>query len=47
MPFKSRKQQKYMWMMHPDIAKRWAAEGKGYVAGKGKKKSRKSASKHR
>lgn len=28
-----------MWMKHPEIAKRWTAEGKGYV--KGKKKTKK------
>ena len=26
-----------MWKNHPDIAKRWADEGKGYVVGKKKK----------
>lgn len=23
MPFKSEKQRKYLWMKHPDIARRW------------------------
>jgi len=26
MPFKSKKQQRYMWIHHPKIAKRWAHE---------------------
>lgn len=26
MPFQSKSQQRYLWMKHPDIAKRWAAE---------------------
>ena len=42
MPFKSEKQRKYMWAKHPDIAKRWEDEGKGYVERKKheKKKSK-------
>lgn len=36
MPFKSENQRRYMWKKHPDIAKRWADEGKGYVAKRGK-----------
>ena len=38
MPFVSEKQRKYMWKRHPEIAKRWAREGKAYVKGKKKKK---------
>ena len=26
MPFKSDKQRKFMWLKHPDIAKRWTQE---------------------
>lgn len=26
MPFKSEAQRRYLWMYHPDIAKRWAKE---------------------
>ncbi len=26
MPFKSEKQRRYMWMKHPEIAKRWSDE---------------------
>lgn len=26
MPFKSEKQRRYMWMKHPDIARRWTEE---------------------
>lgn len=28
MPFKSEKQRRFMWSQHPDIAQRWADEGK-------------------
>ena len=38
MPFRSEKQRRYMWAFLPAIAKRWVAEGKGYVAKKKKKK---------
>ena len=31
MPFKSERQRKYLFAKHPEIAKRWVAEGKGYV----------------
>jgi len=31
MPFKSLKQKRFMYSQHPKIAKRWEAEGKGYV----------------
>lgn len=33
MPFKSEKQRRYMYAKHPKIAAKWAAEGKGNVAG--------------
>lgn len=26
MPFRSEKQRRYLWMKHPDIAKRWTSE---------------------
>jgi hypothetical protein len=26
MPFKSEKQRKYLWVKHPEIAKRWTKE---------------------
>ena len=26
MPFRSEAQRRYLWMYHPDIAKRWAKE---------------------
>ena len=44
MPFKSKKQMRYMYSQHPDIAKKWSAEakseGKAQVQpGKKKKKS--------
>ncbi len=28
MPFKSKKQMRYMYSQHPDIARRWTAEAK-------------------
>ena len=31
MPFKSSKQRRFMFSRHPEIAKRWATEGKAYV----------------
>lgn len=31
MPFKSEKQRRFMYSQHPEIAQRWAKEGKGYV----------------
>lgn len=33
MPFKSEAQRRLMWAKHPEIAKRWSAEGKGKVYG--------------
>jgi hypothetical protein len=30
-PFKSEKQRRFMYSQHPEIAQRWADEGKGYV----------------
>lgn len=29
MPFQSEAQRRYLWMKHPEIAKRWAAEYPG------------------
>lgn len=40
MPFESEKQRRFMYAKHPAIAKRWEAEGKGYVKGKSKDKPR-------
>lgn len=31
MPFRSEAQRRYMFSQHPDIARRWASEGKAYV----------------
>lgn len=28
MPFKSEAQRRYLWIHHPEIAKRWASESK-------------------
>lgn len=28
MPFKSQKQEKYMWANHPSLARKWKEEGK-------------------
>jgi len=50
MPFKSYKQQRYMFLKHPEIAKRWAdkygtkEKPKGYKPSKKIKKSIKKAS---
>ena len=30
-PFSSKAQERFMWSQHPEIAKRWVKEGKGYV----------------
>lgn len=35
MPFHSEAQRRYMFSQHPEIAKRWVAEGKGYIQKKG------------
>ena len=40
MPFRSENQKRYLWAKHPDIAKRWSKEGKGYVKGKKKPSKR-------
>lgn len=37
MPFKSRRQQKYMFSQHKDIAEKWRKEGKAYVKPEKKK----------
>lgn len=39
MPFKSKKQRKWMWANKPDIAEKWTREGKGKIkSSKSKKK---------
>lgn len=38
MPFKSEKQRRFLWLKHPDIARKWADEEK--AAGKKKVKLR-------
>lgn len=44
MPFRSRRQARFMFAKHPKIAKRWVKEGGGKVkiakGGKGKKKEK-------
>lgn len=42
MPFSSEKQRRFMWAKHPEIAEKWAEEGKGHVEKKkkGKRRSR-------
>lgn len=37
MPFRSERQRRFMFSQHPDIARRWVAEGKGYIKEKGGK----------
>ncbi len=34
MPFVSDRQRRFMWAVHPGIARRWSAEGNGGVVGK-------------
>ena len=42
MPFKSEAQRRYLWLKHPDVAKKWAhepgAKNKGLPMHKGKTK---------
>ena len=40
MPFKSTKQRAFMYSQHPEIARKWAKEGKGYVKRKKKPSKR-------
>lgn len=41
MPFRSERQRRYLWLAHPDIAKRWSAEyGSKPVSRKTRKVSR-------
>lgn len=40
MPFKSEKQRRYMFKFLPDIAKRWAEEGRAYIRKKKPNKSK-------
>ena len=43
MPFRSEKQRRYLWMHHPEIAKKWTKEhGSKIVPSKKKKKSKKA-----
>lgn len=44
MPFESDAQRRYMYSQHPDIAKRWAREGKGYVKRKATRGSKRRKS---
>ena len=43
MPFKSEKQRRYLWVKHPEIARKWTkkygSKPKGKKKGKSKKKS--------
>jgi hypothetical protein len=43
MPFRSAKQRAYMYAVHPDIAKRWAAEFGNAIVSGGKKPAKKPA----
>lgn len=40
MPFQSERQRRYLWMFHPDIAKRWTAEYGTQIRVKPKRKRR-------
>ena len=46
MPFKSEKQKKFMFANHPEIAKKWMKEGKGYVQKKHKEGEHKMSGGH-
>lgn len=37
MPFKSKKQRKYMWAKHPEIAEKWTKKYGSKIKGKKKK----------
>lgn len=39
MPWASEKQRRYMWSQHPEIAEKFAEEGKNYVKKKKKKRA--------
>jgi len=39
MPFRSEKQRRYMWMHHPEIAKRWTKKYGSKVVKKAAKKA--------
>lgn len=41
MPFRSEKQRRYMYMFHPDIAKRWTKKYGSKIVKKSKKSKRK------
>jgi hypothetical protein len=38
MPYSSEKQRRFMYSQHPEIAQRWADEGKNYVKDKESRK---------
>lgn len=40
MPFESEAQRRFMFSQHPEIAKKWAKEGKAYVVGEHKKRQK-------
>ncbi len=46
-PFKSEKQRRYLWMHHPEIAKKWTKEHGSKPVGKKKKKKKKSSADYR
>jgi hypothetical protein len=41
MPFKSEKQRRYMWMKHPNIAKKWVKKYGSKIVKKSKKGKKK------
>ena len=40
MPFKSKKQRKFMWARHPEIARRWTEKYGSKIQSKKKKKKK-------
>lgn len=42
MPFKSENQRRYLWMHHPDVAKRWTQEHGSKIQRAAKKRLKKT-----
>jgi hypothetical protein len=47
MPFRSEKQRKFLWIHHPEIAKRWVAEHGSRIQPKKKNTIRQKPKRHR
>jgi hypothetical protein len=42
MPFRSQKQRRYLWLKHPDIARKWNKKYGSKIVPSGKKKKKKT-----